>query len=530
MSVSPNHPAIVAYYRALDNFASLHVTHEGGTSAAFHQLLSVLATEHGLTLVGQQTLEGSKLRPDGTLRDAFNLRRGYWEAKDTDDDLNTEIKKKVRKGYPLTNIIFEDTQRAVLYQNKRFVMEASVRDTRAFTSLLTQFFFYEEPDPVAFELAVKQFGEVIPDLASGLIERIRRERSESLTFQHAFAEFFELCRETLNPQIKPEAIEEMLAQHLLTERLFRTIFDNTDFIRRNVIAREIEKVVDALTARAFNRTEFTRVLDRFYVPVERAARDLNDWSEKQKFLNMLYERFFQDFSRKTADTQGIVYTPQEIVDFMVASVEEVLQSEFGLSLSSRGVCILDPCVGTGNFMVNILRRLSPLNLRHKYDNELFCNENMLLPYYIACLNIEHAYYERAGEYRPFEGICFADTLDLAKDKQLAMFAEENSERVQREKDARITVIIGNPPYNVGQKNENDNNKNRKYGTVDSRIRETYAADSAAALLTQVYDPYVRFFRWAADRLSGNDGILCFVTNNSFVDQISFDGMRKHLVR
>jgi predicted helicase len=475
-------------------------------------------------------VEGTRLRPDGTLRDAFNLPRGYWEAKDTDDDLDTEIRRKTRKGYPLTNILFEDSRRAVLYQNKRVVMEADVRDVRPLANLLTTFLRYEEPDHDAFDTAMQRFGEVIPDLAAGLMRRIAEERRDSERFRSAFAEFFELCQATLNPQIKPEVIDEMLAQHLLTERLFRTIFDNPDFVQRNVIAREIEKVIEALTSRSFNRSDFTRTLDPFYVPIEREARNITDWSQRQAFLNLLYERFFQDFSRKAADTQGIVYTPQEIVDFMCASVDDVLKSEFGLSLSSPGVCILDPCVGTGNFVVNLIRRIEPMQLRHKYERELFCNENMLLPYYIACLNIEHAYYERAGEYRPFEGICFADTLDLAKGQQLAFFAEANSDRVEREKQARITVILGNPPYNVGQQNENDNNKNRKYPVVDARVSETYARDSKATNRKALSDAYVKFFRWATDRLNGQPGIVCFVSNNGYLNGVAFDGFRKHLAR
>ena len=326
-----------------------------------------------------------------------------------------------------------------------------------------------------------------------------------------------------------ETVDEMLVQHLLTERLFRTIFNNQDFTNRNVIASEIEKVIQALTSRAFNRGEFLKALDRFYVAIENAAKGLDDWTEKQHFLNTVYERFFQGYSVKRADTHGIVYTPQEIVDFMCASVDEVLKCEFGSSLSQPGVQILDPCTGTGNFIVNLLQRISGGSLRHKYVSDLFCNEIMLLPYYIASLNIEHAYYERTGEYRPFEGICFADTLNL-EGQQMELFSEKNTERVQREKAAQIMVIIGNPPYNVGQKNENENNKNRRYPIIDERINKTYAKDSKATLNNKLYDPYVKFFRWAVDRLQGRDGIVCFVSNNSFVDQIAFDGMRKHLLQ
>jgi predicted helicase len=264
----------------------------------------------------------------------------------------------------------------------------------------------------------------------------------------------------------------MLVQHLLTERLFRTVFDNPDFVSRNVIASEIEKVIQALTSRVFNRRDFLKSLDRFYVAIESAAKGIENWSERQHFLNTVYERFFQGFAVKQADTHGIVYTPQEIVDFMCSSVEEVLQKEFGRSLSDPGVQILDPATGTGNFIVNLIRNhIKRRDLKYKYQHDLFCNEIMLLPYYIASLNIEHEYYEGTGQYEPFEGICFADTLGLAEGQQLSLFVEENTERVKREKEAEIMVVIGNPPYNAKQMNENDNNKNRLY---HPQYRERYA--------------------------------------------------------
>ena len=225
-----------------------------------------------------------------------------------------------------------------------------------------------------------------------------------------------------------------------------------------------------------------------------------------------------------------MYTPREIVDYMCQSVEDALKEEFGLTLASPEVVMLDPCTGTGNFVVNLIDRIPPSALETAYRNRLFANEVMLLPYYVASLNIEHAYYERMQRYEPFEGLCFVDTLDMAEAKQHDMFTPANTERVQREKEAAITVIIGNPPYNVGQKSENDNNRNRKYKEVDARIRDTYAKDSKATNKNSLSDMYVKFFRWATDRLGDRDGIVCFVSNNSFVDQIAFDGMRKHLLR
>ena len=530
--LSPASKDFQTYYTDLSAITDQGALHEQATRFAFSKLLDSAAKPRGWTVLLEHKLDGSLNRPDATLQDEFKIPRGYWEAKDTGDDLDAEIQKKIARKYPLTNIIFEDTRRAVLYQNGKVVLDANIREPAQLADLLGRFLSHTDEHIEEFHKAVAQFKEDIPNLAGGLQTLIDGARLGDPTFAAAFDAFHTLCKEALNPQIRADVIEEMLVQHLLTERLFRTVLGNSEFSKRNVIAGEIEKVIDALTSQAFSRQDFLKRLDYFYVAIEAEARTITTYVEKQGFLNTVYERFFQGFSRNQADTHGIVYTPQPIVDFMCESVEHVLKTEFNLSLSDKGVAILDPCTGTGNFLVNIVRRLSPQNLRHKYQHELFANEVMLLPYYIASLNIEHAYFEKMGHYLPFDGICFTDTLDLAEAAQttLSIFNPENTERVQREKDAAITVIIGNPPYNVGQQNENDNNKNRKYPEVDSRIRATYAKDSKATNKNALNDAYVKFFRWATDRLGDRDGVICFVTNNSFADQIAFDGMRKHLLQ
>ncbi len=529
IAATPN-PVLDTYYAALSKYSDLGVTHEQGIRSAFRSLLEVYAKPAGWTLVEEHTLPGSRKRPDGTLLDSFRIPRGYWEAKDTKDDLDAEIRSKIKLGYDLGNTIFEDTRRAVLYQNKQRVFEADLTQRDALVGLLTRYFNHSPAEIEEFHRAESTFRQQIPSLAAGLTEILEKARKDNPVFSKAFGAFTDLCRTSLNPNVTASQIQEMLVQHLLTERLFRNVFDNPEFTRRNVIAAEIEKVITALTSQSFSREAYLKQLDYFYLTIENTARTITDFSEKQGFLNTIYERFFQDFSTATADTHGIVYTPQPIVDFMCESVEEVLKSEFGRSLSDEGVTVLDPCTGTGNFLVNLLRRVSPLDLERKYRQELFANEVMLLPYYVASLNIEHAYFDLQKRYETFPGLCFTDTLDLAQGKQLAMFAEANTDRVQREQDAAITVIIGNPPYNVGQQNENDNNKNRRYGVVDDRIRATYVKDSKATLRTQLYDAYARFFRWASDRLGERDGIICFVTNNGFLEGYAFDGFRKHLAQ
>jgi predicted helicase len=533
--VTPTHRSIRKYYEQAAALRDQRVLNEMNVRSAFEFLLADTARLKGWTFIPELSEKsgGVLIRPDGTLRDRNSLPRGYWEAKDTQDDLATEVKKKAARGYPLTNIIFEDTQTGVLFQNKQQVDgEFNLGNPRELAALLNHFFSYTEPDIEGFEEAVDEFKESVPELARGLVEKIQQAHKDNSRFQAAFEKFFDLCRSALNPNIRVEAVDEMLVQHLLTERLFRTVFNNPEFVKRNAIAAEVERVIEALVSRSFDRTEFLKGLDRFYVAIEGAARLLPDFSEKQHFLNTVYERFFQGYSVKVADTHGIVYTPQEIVNFMCASVAEVLEKEFGKSLSSPDVFIIDPCTGTGNFIVNLLRRMPGRDLPRMYREQLFANEVMLLPYYIAALNIEHAYFELTGAYEPFEGLCFVDTLDLAEGGQhrFGFMTEKNAERVDRQRKAPITVVIGNPPYNMNQQNENDNNKNRKYEVIDRRVAETYSKDSTASNKGALSDPYVKFFRWAADRLQDRDGIVGLVSNNSFIDQLAYDGMRKHLLK
>ncbi len=533
--IKPTHKAIKQYYQSLKEYSAHRVIHEGALETAFSNLLAAAARAYGWQLIPKQSHKIGKhtIIPDGTLRDLFT-RRGYWEAKDTSDDLDQEISKKLAQGYPTSNTIFEDTRQAVLYQSGIERDRFDLADPQQLARLLNEFFSYTEPEIDGFHQAVTEFQTRVPELAGRLVTIITEAHQKNKKFQQAFDGFFALCQQTLNPNISQAAVDEMLVQHLLTERLIRKIFDNQEFTRRNVIAAEIEKVIEALISVTFSRDQFLKSLDRFYRAIEDAAHILEDFGEKQQFLNTVYERFFQGYSVKVADTHGIVYTPQPIVDFMCASVEEVLKTEFGLTLGSKGVNILDPCTGTGNFIVNLIRRIPKRDLPRVYKEQLFANEVMLLPYYIAALNIEHAYFEITGEYQGFEGLCFVDTLDLVNGDGTQRFfefmTEENTARVVRQKSAPITVIIGNPPYNVGQINENDQNKNRKYSFIDRRVKETFGKASKATSVSKLNDPYVKFFRWALDRLEDRDGIVCFVTNNSFVDQLAFDGMRRHLAR
>ena len=548
------HKEIREYFAELTELGQRGFRHEGAVAPAFAAVLRAAARPFGWALTEQyarKAVNGHTIRIDGALLDDFNLAHGYWDscfvrpvqlplgktaqnanlAKDSDDDLDLEIHKKLAAGYPQDNILFQAPQRMVVIQQGQRVWDSPIAGPDLLLEGLQTFFTYQAPAYARWQQAVEEFKTVVPALAESLLTLIEGERQNNRAFREAFARFAALCRDAINPNIADAAVEEMLIQHLLTERIFRRVFNNPDFTRRNVIANEIEQVIDALTSQSFSRGEFFLPLERFYTAIETTAATITDFSEKQSFLNTVYENFFQGFSVKVADTHGIVYTPQPIVEFMVRSVEAILDQEFDCSLADDGVHVLDPFVGTGNFMLRVMRHLQEIGklycLPDKYAGELHCNEVMLLPYYIAAMNIEHEYYELTKQYLPFEGICLVDTFELAEDSQLSLFVQENTQRVEHQKDQDITVIIGNPPYNVGQVNENDNNKNRTYATMDKRVRETYAKDSKATNKNALSDPYVKAIRWAADRI-GEEGIVAFITNNSFLDAVAFDGMRKHL--
>jgi predicted helicase len=524
------HAPVKAYYETLERFGRGKFDNEGNVRKAFEDLLVKCARSYEWIVVPeyQITRTGKNpLRVDAALLDAFNLPRGYWEAKDEKDDLKAEVNKKFAAGYPQTNILFQAPTHAILVQNGRIEFNGEINEPDNLVDVLRLFFEWRQPHQEDWDRAVREFSERIPEIAKGAMTLIAGERRSNPVFVERFTAFATLCRESINPDLKDEAVEEMLVQHLLTERIFRRIFDNPEFTRRNVIAAEIEKVIDSLTKRHFSRDSFLRDLDPFYKAIEEAAATTSGYAEKQAFLNSVYERFFQSFNRKQADTHGIVYTPKPIVDFMVGSVEEVLKAEFGRSLSDKGVHILDPFVGTGTFITRVMEEIKKTKIQHKYREELHCNEIMLLPYYIATMNIEHTYLEMVGEYEPFEGICLVDTFELAEPTQRSLFTSENTARVKRQKASPITVVIGNPPYNMGQVNENDQNKNRKYKHMDARVQETYTRASKATLRNKLSDPYVKAFRLASDRIR-EGGIIAFVSNNSFVDQIAFDGMRKYL--
>jgi len=317
------HAPVKNYYAALAQFHQHSHDTEGNTRSAFADILKKCASPFGWHLVEEYQFKGTarqSLRADGALIDPLTLVHGLWEAKDSADDLQQEIKKKSAAGYPLTNILFQSPTRAVLYQDNRIALDCDLTKPENLVEILQLFFDYRDPNIPDWEEAVTKFADKIPDLARGVTEILEAEDKKNPAFRENFQSFATLGRQSINPDLTDDAIRKMLVQHLLTERIFRKVFNNQEFLSRNVIAAEIEKVIRSITARHFSRDEFLKPLDRFYTAIEKAAESQTGYTEKQHFLNAVYEKFFQRFDTKQADTHGIVYTPQPIVDFMVRSV------------------------------------------------------------------------------------------------------------------------------------------------------------------------------------------------------------------
>jgi len=351
----------------------------------------------------------------------------------------------------------------------------------------------------------------------------------------AFDAFAHELRDDLNNDISNDEVIEMLAQHLITKPVFEALFKDYSFASKNPMSLAMQDVLDILQEHNIDKEADT--LQRFYDSVKMRAEGIDDASGKQKIILELYDKFFRNAFPKMTEKLGIVYTPVELVDFTIKSINEVLSKEFNLSLGSKEVHILDPFTGTGTFITRLLQSglIKNEDLKYKYQNEIHANEIVLLAYYIAAINIESVYHDlmvKKGEteYLPFSGICLTDTFQLhEKDDLISELLIDNSSRRVKQKKLDVRVIMGNPPYSSGQKNENDNNANVSYPLLDEKIRNTYAVESTAILQKNLYDSYIRSIRWASDRIK-NSGVIGFITNAGFIDANATDGLRKCLVK
>ena len=538
----PTYDHIDRYHRELAQLIEFGgADNEENIRPAFQNCLAAYCVDHSerLVLVPELRTDRSN-KPDGTVRDSLRMTRGLWEAKDTHDDLDREIQYKLAQGYPSDNILFEDSRTAVLFQDRQEKLRVDMTDPAALDALIRQFLDYELPEIQEFREARQQFRDDLPAVLENLRDTIVDAEASNSSYQEAAKVFLELCHQSISPAVSNDNVREMLIQHILTKDIFLRVFAEDQFHRENNVARQL----DALEGTFFTGNVRRDAVDRlraYYGAIGRAADDIAEYGEKQQFLKGIYEDFYQAYNPGAADRLGVVYTPNEVVDFIIRGTDWLLQKHFGKTLGDRNVNILDPATGTGTFITNLMSHLPADRLEYKYRHEIHANEVEILPYYIANLNVEYTYKELTGRYLEFPNLCFVDTLDnmdwkgasgAAVQRQTALnlggVSEENWIRVQEQNEKHISVIIGNPPYNDQQSNWYDDNPNRKYPAIDKRIRDTYVKESNAQR-THQYDMYKRFIRWASDRLD-DDGIIGFITNRAYLDTRQDDGFRQMAAR
>ena len=374
----------------------------------------------------------------------------------------------------------------------------------------------------AYKEAMDNFAGNLDDIIKTTIAVVEKGIEGNERYAARMGSLLGMCREVISAGMDEDDIRDMLVQHILTYGIFEMVYDVHDFHATNALAKSLELLKETLG-----------IPDRHvdYETMELIAESLTDTRERQEFLKRVYETFYAKYDSKTADRDGIVYTPSEVVDFMVESTEILLKERFGKSFSDDGVIMLDPFTGTGTFIVHALERISLDKIKAKYENDLHANEKYILPYYIASLNIGHAYLEKTGEEAEFDGMCWMDTFESGAknyEDMLAFLDNDNVRRITRQQGLKINVIIGNPPYSMGQGNANDDNQNLKYDALDKKIDDTYIRATRQfhdiGHVGSMYDSYIRAFRWASDRL-GEFGIIAFVTNAGFLRSDTAAGFR-----
>ena len=458
----PTYPHIERYYAELAELIEFGGSNnEQSIRPAFQNCLTAYCREHREKLVLVPELAANnKTQPDGTIKDILRLDRGFWEAKDTHDNLEVEIQKKLDQGYPKDNILFEDSRTAVLIQHGTVAMRVDMRRPADLHRIIRAFLNYVLPEVESFQKAWHQFKLDLPNIIASLRWEVQAAESTNEGYQAAAAAFLQLCQRTVGPSVTDENVREMLLQHILTKDIFLRVFSEDQFHQENNVAKQL----DALERTFFigdRRRQAISDLLPYYGAITTTASFISDYQEKQRFLKAIYEDFYKTYNPADADRLGVVYTPEEVVSFIIRGTDYLLQKHFGRSLADKKVQILDPATGTGTFITSLIDYLPPERLEYKYLNEIHANEVAILPYYIANLNIEYSYKEKTGKYLEFPNLCFVDTLDNlgwqeqgatggAVQRQSEMIlggiSEENWIRVQEQNEKPISVIIGNPPY------------------------------------------------------------------------------------
>lgn len=381
----------------------------------------------------------------------------------------------------------------------------------------------------------------VAKIAELYIDKITNLVKQDGEHQKVFAKFVKGLHKNINPSITEQQAIEMLSQHIITKPVFEALFEGYSFVKNNPISVAMQNMVDLLEAQSLEKDADT--LQRFYDSVKKRAAGIDNAEGKQRIIIELYDKFFKTAFPKMVEQLGIVYTPVECVDFIIHSVNDILQKEFGRSITDEGIHLLDPFTGTGTFITRLFQSglIKEEDLERKYKHEIHANEIVLLAYYIASVNIENAFHDATldpndgigkEKYIPFDGICLTDTFQLgetqASEKLFSEMFPQNSDRVEKQKKAPLRIIFGNPPYSIGQKSANDNAQNQSYPKLDARIANTYAKSSNSTNVNSLYDSYIKAFRWSSDRLDNNGGIISFISNGAWLDGNSTDGFRKCL--
>jgi predicted helicase len=471
-----------------------------------------------------------------------------------DDRFNATVNKIELNRKKPNNILVGRPEYSFDENGKPQALDDSSKSTETTKDISRQLAIqFEQLQSVVFARMVKKVGDrrywedwakEVAQIAERQIERITYLIENRTEQRKAFDNFLTGLQKNINPAITEKQAVEMLAQHIITKPIFEALFEGYSFTETNAVSVAMQTMLNALQEKSL--AEESATLQKFYDSVKRNISDLDNAEAKQKIIIRIYDNFFKTAFPKMVEQLGIVYTPTEVVDFIIHSVNDVLQKEFGRSISDENIHILDPFTGTGTFITRLIQSglISTKDLARKYRNELHANEIVLLAYYIAAVNIENAFHDQLkaelfdngkGEipYEPFEGIVLTDTFQLGEtDQSQKLFSDmfpQNSERVLRQKKAPIRVIMGNPPYSIGQKSANDNAQNQKYEKLDADIAKTYAALSSAGLNKSLYDAYIKAFRWSTDRLDPkHGGVIAFVSNGKWLDANSTDGFRKSI--
>lgn len=457
-----------------------------------------------------------------------------------DDRFNAEINKiDLNKRKPRNILIgtVDNTGKDRNYKEDKFAVNENQMKLNMDIDKLQNAIYAKMVEKVGDRKYFERWAKDVARIAEIQIDKIRDLITRDKDYRIAFNKFIEGLQKNISPDIDEEQGIEMLSQHIITKPIFEALFEKYSFVKNNPISHSMQDILDLLLEGQIEKE--TEELKKFYDDVKLKIGKIDNDEGKQQIIVELYDKFFKTAFSKLVDKLGIVYTPVEVVDFIINSVEELLNKEFGRSLTDENVNILDPFTGTGTFISRLLqsRIIKNRDLERKYKYEIYANEIVLLAYYIATVNIENIYYDlekenslKDVEYKEFQGICLTDTFQLSEDdKEIQMFDlafKENFERINKQKKAPLQIIIGNPPYTIGQKSENDNAQNKEYPRLDNKMAKTYVANSNSKMNKALYDAYIKAFRWATDRLDKTGGIIGFVTNGAWIDGTATSGFRK----